>query len=71
MSRLFEVRNAMGHAISIDDVSYTPNKKILLSSKSGFDKFKRDFERSWKKLLQTYVEQQKPFRTYLGKSFTL
>ncbi len=68
MSRLFEVRNALGHAVSIDDMNYIPNKKIPLSSKTGFDRFKRDFERSWKKLLQTYVEQQKPIHSQLGKS---
>jgi hypothetical protein len=68
MSRLFEVRNALNHAVSIDDVNYIPNKKIPLSSKTGFSRFKRDFEKSWKKLLQIHVEQQKPIRSQLEKS---
>ena len=58
MSRLFEVRNALNHAVSIDEVYYNQNKKILLSSQKGFNKFKKDFEKSWKKLLQEYVKQQ-------------
>ena len=68
MSRLFEVRNVLGHAVSVDTVDYTPNKKISLSSKTGFNRFKRDFEKSWKKLLLTYVEQQKTIRSQLENS---
>ncbi len=59
MSRLFEVRNALCHVISIDDIKYNQNKEILLSSQKGFCKFKGDFEKSWKKLLEVYEEQQK------------
>jgi len=59
MSRLFETRNELNHAVSVTDVCYTPNKKVSLSSQTGFKKFKMDFERSWKKLLQVYAEQQK------------
>lgn len=70
MSRLFEVRNALSHAVSINDVNYIPNNKISLSSKTGFDRFRRDFERSWKNLLRTYAEQQKPIRSQLEKSLT-
>jgi hypothetical protein len=40
---------------------------VLLSSQTGFKKFKLDFERSWKKLLQTYEEQQKPVYLQLDK----
>lgn len=65
MSRLFEVRNALNHTVSIDDVKYIPNKEISLSSQAGFKKFKIDFERSWKKLLQVYIEQQKPVYSQL------
>ncbi len=65
MSRLFEVRNALNHAISICEVDYNQNKKIPLSSQKGFNKFKKDFEKSWKTLLQEYVKQQKPLYSKL------
>ncbi|MDH3203673.1 MAG: hypothetical protein OEL81_03210 [Nitrosopumilus sp.] len=65
MSRLFEVRNALSHAVSIDDVNYNPNKEISLSSQKGFCKFKGDFEKSWKKLLKVYEEEQKPVYSQL------
>ena len=67
MSRLFEVRNALNHSVSLDGVNYNSNKKVLLSSQAGFKKFKVDFERSWKKLLQIYEEQQKPVYLQLDK----
>lgn len=67
MSRLFEVRNALNHSLSLDGVIYNSNKVVLLSSQTGFKKFKLDFERSWKKLLQTYEEQQKPVYLQLDK----
>ncbi len=70
MSRLFEVRNALNHAVSIDNVHYTPNKEVSLSSQTGFKKFKLDFERSWKKLLQVYAEEQKPVYLQLEKLLT-
>ena len=70
MSRLFEVRNALAHAVSVDDVDYNPNEIISLSYKIGFGRFKKDFERFWKKLLQTYVKQQKPTLLQLKKSLT-
>jgi hypothetical protein len=70
MSRIFEVRNALNHAVSIDDVNYTPNKEVSLSSQTGFKKFNIDFERSWKKLLQVYVEEQKPVYLQLEKLLT-
>ncbi len=70
MSRLFEVRNALNHTVSIDDVNYTPKKEVSLSSQVGFKKFKIDFERSWKKLLQVYAEQQKPVYSQLEKLLT-
>ena len=65
MSRLFEVRNALNHAVSIDEVYYNQSKKIPLSSQKGFNKFKKDFEKSWKKLLQEYVKQQKSIHSKL------
>ena len=67
MSRLFEVRNALNHAVSIDNVNYNPNKEVSLSSQTGFKKFKVDFERSWKILLQVYAEEQKPVYLQLEK----
>lgn len=70
MSRLFEVRNALNHAVSIDNVNYTPNKEVSLSSQTGFKKFKIDFERSWKKLLQVYAEEQKPVYLQLENLLT-
>ena len=65
MSRLFEVRNALNHAVSIDEIYYNQSKKIPLSSQKGFNKFKKDLEKSWKKLLQEYVKQQKPLYSKL------
>jgi len=67
MSRLFEVRNALNHSVSIDGVKYNSNKEVLLSSQVGFKKFKVGFERSWKKLLQIYEDQQKPVFLKLNK----
>ena len=67
MSRLFEVRNALNHSVSLEGVNYNSNKDVLLSSQAGFKKFKLDFERSWKKLLQIYEEQQKPVYLQLDK----
>jgi len=59
MSRLFEVRNALNHAVSVKDVRYSPNKEVLLYSQKGFNRFKVDFGKSWKKLLQIYAKEQK------------
>ena len=67
MSRLFEVRNALNHSVSLEGVNYNSNKEVLLSSHTGFKKFKLDFERSWKKLLKIYEEQQKPVYLQLDK----
>jgi len=49
MSRLFEVRNALNHAVSINDISYSPNRKVSLSSQIGFNKFKVDLGRNYYK----------------------
>ena len=67
MSRLFEVRNALNHSVSLEGVNYNSNKEVLLASQAGFKKFKVNFERSWKKLLQIYEEQQKPVYLQLDK----
>jgi len=65
MSRLFEVRNALTHAVSINDIQYNPDKPISISTPRGFSKFKTDFEKSWKTLLKIYEEQQRPVYRYL------
>ena len=59
MSRLFEVRNAVIHCISLDEVNYFPKNKISLSDVSSFNKFVDDFQDAWKKLLEIYVKEQK------------
>ncbi|MCV0398865.1 MAG: hypothetical protein K5785_02585 [Nitrosarchaeum sp.] len=58
MSRLFEVRNDTVHCISLDEVTYTPQRSMSLSSDSGFKKFVSDFQKSWKTLLAIYIQQQ-------------
>lgn len=58
MSRLFEVRNDTVHCVSLDEVNYTPKNSILLSSVSGFKKFKTDLEKAWENLLKIYVSEQ-------------
>lgn len=58
MSRLFEVRNATVHCISLNEVNYNPKNKIPLSSTSGFNKFANDFQKAWNVLLKIYVKEQ-------------
>lgn len=58
MSRLFEVRNDAMHCVKLDEVSYNPKNKVLLSSASGFKKFSTDFQKAWKTLLKIYVAEQ-------------
>lgn len=58
MSRLFEVRNDTVHCISIDEVTYNPQKPISLSHDNGFKKFENDFQNAWKTLLKIYIQQQ-------------
>lgn len=58
MSRLFEVRNDTVHCVSLDEVNYNPKNSILLSSVSGFKKFKTDLEKAWENLLKIYVSEQ-------------
>jgi hypothetical protein len=58
MSRLFEVRNATVHCISLNEVNYNPKNKISLSSSSGFNKFVKDFQKAWNVLLKIYVKEQ-------------
>jgi hypothetical protein len=58
MSRLFEVRNDTVHCISLDEVNYNPKNSILLSTVSGFKKFKTDLEKAWDGLLKIYVLEQ-------------
>jgi hypothetical protein len=58
MSRLFEVRNATVHCISLNEVNYNPKNKISLSSTSGFNKFVKDFQKAWNVLLKIYVKEQ-------------
>jgi len=58
MSRLFLVRSSTIHCISLDEVIYMPNKSIKLSSKKGFDLFKKDLSKAWKNLLKVYVLEQ-------------
>jgi len=59
MSRLFLVRSSTVHCVSLDEVTYTPDKKFNLSEKRSFDLFKKDMAKAWKNLLDVYVLEQK------------
>ncbi len=58
MSRLFLVRSATMHCVSLNEVQYMPDKKILLSEKKGFTHFTKDMTKAWKNLLDVYVLEQ-------------
>lgn len=58
MSRLFLVRSSTIHCVSLDEVIYVPDKKIKLSSKKGFESFKKDMTNAWKNLLKVYQLEQ-------------
>ena len=58
MSRLFLVRSATTHCVSLNEVEYIPDKKILLSEIRGFNTFKKDMVKAWKNLLDVYVLEQ-------------
>lgn len=59
MSRLFLVRSAATHCVTLDEVEYTPNKKNFLSETKGFNLFKKDMVKAWKTLLNIYSAEQK------------
>ena len=59
MSRLFLVRSSTVHCVSLDEVTYTPDKKFKLSEKKSFDIFKKDMAKAWKHLLDVYLLEQK------------
>ena len=59
MSRLFEVRNDVMHCVSLNEVNYSPGKRMSVGTIAGFNKFKKDMERSWFELIQIYKLQQK------------
>ena len=72
MSRLFLVRSATTHCILLNEVEYTPDKKIPLSETRGFNLFKKDMSRAWKNLLDVYVlEQEKISWDELSKELKL
>jgi len=58
MSRLFLVRSSTIHCISLNEVTYVPEKKFDLSEKKGFNLFKNDMVKAWKNLLDVYVLEQ-------------
>lgn len=58
MSRLFEVRNDTVHCISLDEVTYNPQKPLSLSRDNGFKKFSNDFQKAWNMLIKIYIQQQ-------------
>jgi len=58
MSRLFLVRSSTIQSVSLTEVIYMPDKKIKLSSKKGFELFKKDMTKAWKNLLKVYVLEQ-------------
>jgi hypothetical protein len=60
MSRLFLVRNAATQCVSLNEIEYIPDKKILLAETKGFNLFKKDMSKAWQNLLNIYaVEQEK------------
>ncbi len=72
MSRLFLVRSATMHCVSLNEVKYIPDKKLLLSEKTGFNLFKKDMGKAWKNLLDVYVlEQEKISLEKLSKELKL
>ena len=58
MSRLFLVRSATTHCVSLNEVEYIPDKKYSLSEKKGFNLFKKDMSKAWMNLLDVYVLEQ-------------
>lgn len=62
MSRLFLVRSATVHCVSLDEVNYTPDKKFTLSQTRGFNLFKKDMSKAWNNLLKIYVKEQEKIR---------
>jgi hypothetical protein len=58
MSRLFLVRSATTHCVSLSEVEYIPDKINSLSEKKGFELFKKDMVKAWKNLLDVYVLEQ-------------
>lgn len=58
MSRLFLVRSATVHCVSLDEVHYNPDKKFSLSEKRGFNLFKKDMAKAWSNLLHIYSLEQ-------------
>jgi hypothetical protein len=72
MSRLFLVRSATMHCVSLSEVQYMPDKKILLSDKKGVNLFAKDMTKAWKNLLAIYVlEQEKVSLDNLSKELKL
>ena len=58
MSRLFLVRSATVHCVSLNEVRYNPDKKFSLSEKKGFNIFKKDMIKAWSNLLSIYTLEQ-------------
>ena len=58
MSRLFLVRSATVHCVSLNEVHYNPDKKFSLSEKKGFNIFKKDMIKAWSNLLSIYTLEQ-------------
>lgn len=72
MSRLFMVRSATIHCVSLSEVEYFPDKKHKLSEKKGFNFFKKDMVKAWKSLLDIYcLEQEKISFEILSKEIKL
>lgn len=58
MSRLFLVRSTTTQCVSLNEIEYIPDKKILLSETKGFNLFKKDMRKAWESLLNIYSEEQ-------------
>lgn len=58
MSRLFLVRSATVHCVSLNEVHYNPDKKFSLSENRGFSLFKKDMAKAWGHLLSVYTLEQ-------------
>jgi hypothetical protein len=58
LNSLLEVRNGLAHKFFIEEISYKNEKLIEYGENKVFDKFKKDMNNSWKKLIKIYAKYQ-------------
>ena len=57
LSRLFEVKNSVAHAVSLDEVEYRQKKTLFLSNRKDLKQFKDDLQSAWDTLLKVYMNE--------------